>query len=385
MAENNLKYQSSYWERQTFLPPIDVLIIGSGIVGLNAALYLKEQQADLRVAIAERGPLPIGASTRNAGFACFGSMTELLDDLRHLPEDQVWGLVERRWRGLQSLRERLGDTQLRFHNWGGYELFMPAERNSFRECLEQIDYFNQQLRPIIGQSSVFQDASDRIDSFGFKGVEHLILNTAESQLDTGQMMLGLLRKAQEAGVTIWNGLSIEAIEPTSQGVEVQTSFGWTMNCQHLIVATNGFAQQLLPELEVRPARNQVLVTKPLSQLKLQGCFHYDRGYYYFRNIDGRILLGGGRNLAPEAETTTDFGQTDLIQQRLKELLHQQIEPKAEIDYWWSGILGIGQSKEPILRKLHERVTVAVRLGGMGVAIGSLLGEEAGKKVLGGLS
>ena len=82
-----LKYNLSYWEREVFFKPIDVAIIGSGLVGLAAAIHIKTLDPKLNVAVLERGPLPIGASTRNAGFACFGSMTELLDDFTTMQEN----------------------------------------------------------------------------------------------------------------------------------------------------------------------------------------------------------------------------------------------------------------------------------------------------------
>ena len=151
------------------------------------------------------------------------------------------------------------------------------------------------------------------------------------------------------------------------------------------MATNGFARRLLPELQVQPARNQVLITQPIPGLKLKGCFHYDRGYYYFRDVEGRILLGGGRNLAPQEEATDQFGTTPLIQEALLRLLHEVILPgrEVEVDTWWSGILGIGPEKAPIIKRLNDRLSVSVRMGGMGVAIGSLVGEEGAEVVLSG--
>ena len=70
------------------------------------------------------------------------------------------------------------------------------------------------------------------------------------------------------------------------------------------VATNGFAKELLQIKGVKPARAQVLITKPIKNLKLKGAYHYKQGYYYFRNINDRILFGGGRDLDPKTETTT---------------------------------------------------------------------------------
>ena len=157
-----------------------------------------------------------------------------------------------------------------------------------------------------------------------------------------------------------------------------TEEGWTISAQKVIVATNGFAQRLLPALDVTPARNQVLMTKPIQDLKIKGCFHYDKGYFYFRNVGNRILLGGGRNLDFHTEMTDIFGTSDLIQNALVKLLETTILPHQafEIDGWWSGILGIGKQKKPIVQHVSPNIVVAVRMGGMGVAIGSLVGEEA---------
>ena len=76
--------------------------------------------------------------------------------------------------------------------------------------------------------------------------------------------------------------------------------------------------------------------------------------------------------------TDAFGTTDLIQNALIKLLKTTILPNQvfEIDGWWSGILGIGKQKKPIVQHVSPNIVVAVRMGGMGVAIGSLVGEEA---------
>ena len=120
-----------------------------------------------------------------------------------------------------------------------------------------------------------------------------------------------------------------------------------------------------------------MITKPIKNLHIQGIFHLDQGYYYFRNIDNRILFGGGRNLDFKTEETTEFAQTKLIQNKLETLLKTTILPETnfEIDYRWSGIMGVGKQKKVIVKQLSNNVFCGVRLGGMGVAIGSLIGKE----------
>lgn len=366
----------SYWERDSFFSGIDVAIIGSGIVGLSAALALLDKQPRLSVAVIERGALPEGASTRNAGFACFGSMTELLDDLEIMSESDVFALVERRFKGLQRLRKRVGDDNLRYEELGGYEIFKNTEGPIFQHCADRLTYFNQQLTAIIGQKDTYKVSKT---DFGFQSVlPNLIHNTAEGQIDTGKMMTALIALARERGVRFFNGLTINTLNDANENVELITSEGWAFTARKVIVATNGFARRLLPHLEVEAARNQVLVTKPLPNLKIKGCFHYDKGYFYFRNIGSRLLLGGGRNLDYQHEMTDKFGATDLIQNALNQLLTHTILPKEtiNIEATWSGILGIGKIKKTIIERLSPNVIVAVRMGGMGIAIGSLVGDDA---------
>jgi gamma-glutamylputrescine oxidase len=372
-----MQYELSYWERESFFKNIDIAVIGSGIVGLSAAIHLKTLDPSLHVVILERGTLPIGASTRNAGFSCFGSMTELLDDLSHASEAQVFEVVEKRWRGLQRLRALVGDENLDFKMLGGYEMFTHEEESIFQECLQRMPEFNEKIGRITGWKEGYKVVDERIESFGFKGIRHLILNQPEGQVNTGKMMSALLRKAQEAGVQIFNGFEIRHLEDSAQGVEIETESGWSIRVPRVLVAVNGFAQKLLSMAEVQPARNQVLITQPIPGLRIEGCFHYDRGYYYFRNIDGRILLGGGRNLDIERENTEEFGANELIRKALIRLLQTVVCPDQpiQVDSWWTGILGLGPVKKPIIEKFSSNVTVAVRLSGMGVAIGTLVGQE----------
>jgi hypothetical protein len=181
-------YSLSYWERETLFGNIDIAVIGSGIVGLTAAIHLKTQDPKRNVAILERGTLPAGASTRNAGFACFGSMTELLDDLTRMREDEVLAVVEKRWRGLQRLRALVGDENMVFQQLGGYEMFTDDEEDVYDTCVKRMPEFNAKIGAITGHQVVYSEVSERIHHFGFKGVRRLILNEAEGQVHTGKMM-----------------------------------------------------------------------------------------------------------------------------------------------------------------------------------------------------
>lgn len=370
----------SYWEQTTYFSNIDIAIIGSGIVGLNAALNLKRKNKNLKIIVLERGMLPSGASSKNAGFACFGSPSELLSDLQNTSENETFSLVEKRWKGLLRLRKNLGDKAIDFHNWGGYEVFDTNKQYAL--CESKIAYLNKHTFPILGKKNVFQHADDKIRSFGFKNVKHMLVNTAEAQIDTGKMISALIAKVRNLGVEVINGFEVKGLSDEGKSVTITASDNALIKCKRVIIATNGFAKQLLPTYQVEPARAQVLITHPIKDLKLKGTFHFDNGYYYFRNINNRVLFGGGRNLDFKTEETTEFGLTQLVQNKLEQLLDTMILPntKYSVDMRWSGIMGVGPQKKSIVRAASDNVFCAVRMGGMGVAIGSLVGEEVAKMV-----
>ncbi|WP_426669725.1 NAD(P)/FAD-dependent oxidoreductase [Mucilaginibacter sp. McL0603] len=372
----------SYWERTAFINNSDVIIIGSGIVGLSAALNLKRKQPGLNITVLERGFLPSGASTKNAGFACFGTLSEQISYLKRSSEEEVLRLVDYKWRGLQKLRENLGDGSIEYHQYGGYELFMDDEAETAEESLDQLTYFNNLLKQVIGNADIYAVADAKIAEFGFNKISHMIYNPFEGQIHTGKMMRALLNKVYSLGILVLNDCGVNSIDNEDGHIRLNTSQG-NFKTAKVILATNAFAAKLYPELDVIPGRGQVLVTKPIPGLKIKGTYHFNEGYYYFRNIDNRVLFGGGRNIDFKQEETLDFGHTEEVKTQLAQYLNEIILPgqNAEIDYWWSGIMGFGEDISPIIKEVQSNVFCAVRCNGMGVAMGSLVGEEVAKLAL----
>lgn len=365
--------QLSYWEYKTWFSNVDFTVIGSGIVGLNCALQLKEQYPKSKILVLEKGSLPQGASTKNAGFACFGSISEVLSDLRSHSEEEVVNLVQKRWEGIHNLRQLLGDKTIGFEQRGGHELFAENDPDLYDNCLDQMEHLNRLLQPVFGKNPFVVTGN----IFGFGHIrEKYITHQFEGQLDTGKMMHALIQKCLSKGIPILNGIQVEELLEQGNGATLVTP-DFQFETRKVFVATNGFAAKLLKTETVKPARAQVLITEPIKGLKIKGTFHFDEGYYYFRNIDDRILFGGGRNLDFKTEETMEFGQTQTIQAKLEELLHNIILPheQVKIDRKWSGIMGVGGHKTPIVKQVSNSVFCGVRLGGMGVALGSLVGKE----------
>lgn len=371
--------QLSFWEKETYFNDIDFLIVGAGITGYSCALNLREKYPNAKILIVERGFLPTGASSKNAGFACFGSATELIDDLSHIEESKVWETFEMRWRGLQNLRGIISDRDLDLQINGSWDLITENEKGISKETEEKLSYLNHHAEKITNIKDVYTVDKETKKKFGFNNVSTSFFNKLEGQINTGSMVQKFHKIATENNILCLFGIEALDLRDLEEYCLLETSAG-KIKANKIAICTNGFAKQFLPQEDVLPARAQVLITKPIDNLKLKGTFHYQQGYYYFRNINNRILLGGGRNLDIKGETTTGFASTSTIQNALKDLLNNVIAPNNnyEIDYSWSGIMGVGKSKKPIIKKTSKNIGVGVRMCGMGVAIGSLVGEELAK-------
>ncbi len=363
----------SYWEISAWFKSVDFTIVGSGIVGLNCAIALRKKFPESKILVLERGILPSGASTKNAGFACFGSISEIVEDLKNHNEEEVFQLVKKRINGLNLLRKTLGDQSIGFKQWGGHELFLSKESKLFEECLEAVPRINTLLKPLFEESVYYKNHN----SFNFQNIiKNYVSTSFEGQIDTGKMMQALVKKAIIKDILIVNSASVTSFSDLKNGVALEINNTFEFQTHKLLFATNGFANQLLNE-DIKPARAQVLITRPINGLQIKGTFHLDKGFYYFRNINNRILLGGGRNLDFQKEETTNFGLTDIIQNQLETLLKEVILPnqKFEIEHRWSGIMGLGNKKKPVVKQISESVFCGIRLGGMGVAIGSEIGKD----------
>lgn len=367
----------SLWEKESFYCPSDIIIAGSGFVGLWSAYHLKKKNPKLKITILDRGMIPTGASTRNAGFACFGSVTELMKDAAMMGEEKMLRLVEMRFRGLSQIRKVFGKKQIDYTKSAGYEIIPSVNDDRYKELEWQIRWLNEAVKPIVKKKKLYRFANEKINEFGLHEVGHIISNGLEGCLHPGKLCQSLQQLVQGLGVNILAGISVATFEENEKGITVSTHNGMSFDAEQLLVCTNGFAKQLLPELDVTPARGQILVTGRIPTLKLKGAFHYDEGYYYFRNIGKRLLIGGARNSALELETTTEMDVSANIQQTLERFVSKHILPAEpfEITDRWSGIMGVGGEKMPVIQKISSNVFCAVRMSGMGVALAPVAGES----------
>lgn len=365
----------SYWEEKNFLKH-DLLIVGSGFTGLSTAIQFKKKYPKASVLILERGVFPTGASTKNAGFACFGSLTEILDDFWKMTPDEIVNLVERRYQGLKQIRKQFGEKSLNYRHRNGYELLNQESV----KALDQMEETNHLLRKIF-KKDVFSLVKNPV-KFGFSGeISAIVKNKFEGELDPACFLNSLWKKASRLGVRIITGATVADLDINEGIVQVTLDQGKNQlqfRAEKIALCTNAFTKQLWKDCPLEPGRGLILISKPLGfEVPWKGVFHMDKGYVYFREVDGRLLLGGARNKDFEREKTTDFEVNPDIKAYLDRLAREIILPYRQVEWEreWTGIMAFGEKKNPVIQQIGQKTAVAVRFGGMGVALSWQAGKE----------
>lgn len=366
----------SLWERELSPKSTDLAIIGAGFSGLWTAFFLNKYRPELRIQLIDKEPIPKGASSRNAGFACFGSMSELVMNIDTLGEEKTIHWATERYRGIQLIKENFSE-KIQYDNCGGYELFDDEEL--FTQCFDKLNSFNAFFAEVTGNKNTFTVSNKSIKNFKFRGFNKSILNNEEGSINSGLLLKELKNHLLVNGVEIYQGIRFINYSVNGDSISVETSVG-EFKTKHLCFATNAFSPK---SLSIKPGRGQILLTKPIENLPFSGTFHIDKGYTYFRNVGNQVLIGGGRNLAMQQETTHEYAVTETIQNYLKNFLQERILPdkKFEIESRWSGIMGFTETHEPICEVQNPQVSVIAGMNGMGVALAPRLGERLAREML----
>lgn len=361
----------SFWEKQT-LTEYDFVVVGAGIMGCSVVFELREKFPNAQVVILERGIFPSGASTKNAGFMCFGSPTEILSDIKLHGEKKAYETIWQRFEGLKILTERLCNEKTGRTTNGGYELI---KENPLPKGV--VDGLSEWLMPIF-KFPVFADFSQNISKFGFQNIQQLLHCAMESQIDSGKMMLNYWKLLHEKNIQIITGADVKNIQGNTIEVQNNATGSFTLKAAQIILCTNAFINELLPDMPVKPGRGQVILTNEIENLPFKGSFHFDEGFYYFRNVGKRVLFGGGRNIDFKTEETTVFETNEKIINDLKTKLKEMILPNIpfEIEQQWQGIMGFSDTKSPIVMNLNNYTKYIMSCNGMGIALSPFVAKVA---------
>ena len=337
----------------------DVAIVGAGVTGCSAALRLAE--AGLRVRVHDARGIAEGASGRNGGFALGGGAARYdvaRDTYGAEPAKAFW-----RWthEALDGMAELAGDALRRT---GSYRLAGDEEeREGIRleyEALREDGFEAEWLDDVAG------GAAGR-----FHGA---ISHPHDGSIQPARFVRRLAALATTAGAEFREHDLVDDVG--------------ALDAERVLVATDGYGHGLVPELAdlVWPTRGQVIVSEPLDRVLYDRPHYARQGFDYWQQLpDGRILLGGFRDVSILDELTDVEETTPTIQSSLESFLHELVGEQVPVTHRWAGIFGLTQDMLPLVGAVpgrDERLWVAGGYSGHGNVLGFACGELVADAILG---
>lgn len=284
----------------------DIAIVGAGITGTAAALWLA--RAGISARVLEARSVAAAASGRNGGFIADGTTRLYVHAIASSGRDaarRVWAFSVANHAYAEAFVQELEDEGWRcdYRRNGSYKL--AASAGELGPILESVRLLNED--GWAAQVVQRDELPPRLRNVYFGGA----FLPANAEIQPVRFVTGLARLAEQAGAVFYEESPVTNITIENNGVTLTTPRG-TLHAQKLILASNAW----LPEVGklvgadwlarcITPTRGQVIATEPVNERILLCPCSAEEGYQYWRQLpDGRLIVGGWRNYSPETEFHT---------------------------------------------------------------------------------
>ena len=375
-----------FWldEEHTEHPPlstditVDAVVIGAGICGVSAAYAL--EQEGLSVALIDSRTVASGATGRNAGFILQGTAERYNRAIEIMGHDRAksihqWSLVNHE--RIASVIAQHG-IDCSYAQSGSLQL--AGSKQEEAELLE-----SARLLCADGFEAQIQTAAEIPSEYRAAGFEMGVYLPKDGELHPARFVRGMANSL--TNTQIFENTRALSIDDDNNGARVHTEKG-TILAEIAIVCTNAYTKQLFPSIKdwIDPVRGQMLTTAPLPRL-FPYPIYADHGYDYWRqDREGRIILGGWRNLDAETEVGFDEILNPDIQENMTRFL--KVFPSLQsldVTHRWSGIMGFSKDGLPIISPVpsYQATLLAAGFTGHGFGFGWLAGEAIAKVAIEG--
>ena len=333
----------------------DLVVVGLGGSGLTALLHAAERGLNVIGIDADR--IAAGAAGRNGGLLLAGIADFHHNVRKDFGVERATALYQHTLHEMDRIEATTPEAVSRI---GALRI---GELRRGEDPAELIDTYEH-------RDALLADGFPVEDYEGEQGVGILI--PTDGTFHPAKRTVLLAKLAQAAGAQIYThspAIKIESgLVTTDQG---------SIKAKHIVVAVDGNLGKALPEVSdlVQPTRLQMISTAPETKLKLKYAVYVRQGWDYWQQLpDGRIAIGGGRDLAIDQEATDDVEPTQIMRDYLEQKL-KDIGVTAPVEHHWAAIVSYTDSGLPIVKEVQPGVWAVGAYCGTGNVVGALLARS----------
>jgi glycine/D-amino acid oxidase-like deaminating enzyme len=357
----------------------DAVVIGGGYTGLTAAARLAWRGR--AVTLLERNELGWGASSRNGGMVHPGfklSASTLIDRYG----DQGAELFRQSIGAFELVERTIIENQIACDYVRSGHLSLAYRPNH----LEHLEREARVLGDRFGLKATVLDREQLEIEIGSSAYHAALLAEHSGGLHPAKYLAGLARLAADRGAHLYGGIEAARITPRRQGGFVVTVEGGKIECRDVLLATNGYTDQLLPAIRRRiiPIGSYMIATEPLDGELARNTIRNRRMlfdtknflYYWRLSPDNRMLFGGRASFAPTSiASARDWLYSGMVR------VHPQLRG-TKVERAWAGQLGFTFDRMPHIGRI-DGITFALGYCGTGVAMSTYFGQLAADWIAGG--
>ncbi len=334
----------------------DLVVVGLGGSGLTALLHAA--QRGLNVIGIDSDRIAAGAAGRNGGLLLAGIADFHHNVRKDLGIQRATALYQHTLDEMDRIEATTPEAVSRI---GALRI---GELNRGEDAEELIDTYAH-------RDALLADGFPVKDYEGEQGIGILI--PTDGTFHPAKRAVLLAKLAQAAGAQIFTHSPAIKIESG----RVTTEHG-SIKAKHIAVAVDGNLGKVLPEIadQVQPTRLQMISTAPETKIKMQYAVYVRQGWDYWQQLpDGRIAIGGGRDLALEQEATDVVEPTQIMRDYL-ELKLKDLGVTAPIEHHWAAIVSYTNTGLPMVKEVQPGVWAVGAYCGTGNVVGALLARSA---------
>ena len=314
----------------------DVVIVGAGLCGTSAAKRLVDR--GINVIVLEAREISSSASGRNAGFLLQG-VAERYDRASAIMGRERAKLIHG-WsvENHRLIAETVEELKLDCAYKQGGSLQLAGNEQEEAELIRSAELLTDD--GFLAKKLTREQLPTALQSAGYKmGV----LLPTDGELHPAKFVRGVANHTKTKGARIFENSPVTKLECFGAGDVLATTSHGSVKASIGIVATNARAGDLVPQFRglVDPVRGQMLATAPTTPL-FDRPIYANHGYDYWRQLEnGRVVLGGWRNLDPSAEVGHEECLHDEIQQKMNSFI-QSVGVNTKVTHRWAGIMGFSK-------------------------------------------